>query len=289
MNGNRESTNQNAGTDMGAYATLSSPFHMKDPDLTEEAQSCENKGNGHVAEPIQKENVPLSTDCSAAQMLQELGHSSSDVISSNYDDPLIEKLDLGDVSRSESLVEDNVRGDFINTINSTTGIVKQAEETHIQKENETICTEFDESQESQESNYATGPTNFYRKNPDAGEISQVETLGVDNEIFRGDCIIGGADEENPDPDFLSELQGTQDKFGFKWTQDEFAAEANDSLEIIGSSLDSYLPYSKDPYKWTPDELKAATGSEDCTFVEHGLKLRSVYTDVEACFVIFFSF
>lgn len=32
--------------------------------------------------------------------------------------------------------------------------------------------------------------------------------------------------------------------------------------------------------WTPEEIKAATGKDECTFMKHSLKLRSVYTDVE---------
>lgn len=306
MNGNRKNTDQSAGIDTGACTTSSSPVHTKDLDLTEEAQSSDKKGltlstesdvteisdsigNDHVAEPIQEANVPLSMDSAAAQGLQKLGSDSSDVISSNYDHPLIEKLHLGEVSQSESLVEDedNVEDDFINTVDFTTVVVKQPEETRTQKESNTTCTDLDASQESQESNYATTSTNIARKNSETGEISQAETLGVDNEIFKGNCIIDSADEENPDPTFLTELQGTQDEFGFKWTQDEFVAEANNSPEIIGDFSNSYSPHSNDPYKWTPNELKAATGSEDCTFVEHSLKLRSVYTDVEACIIIFF--
>lgn len=292
MNGNRESTDQNAGTGSGtsAYTISSSPVHSKDPDVTKGMQSSEKEGltlstesdateisdsigNDHVVEPIQEANVPLSMDFVAAQGLQNLGNDSSGVISSNYKDPLIEKLHLGEV-------KDN----FINT---TAVIVNQPEETHIQKKNETICTDIDASQESQEPEYATTSTNSAGKNSDSGEISQAETLEGDYEIFKGNCVIDSAGQENPEPNFLSELHGTQDEFGFKWTQDEFASETNNSPEIIGGSSNSYPPYSYDPYKWTPDELKAATGSEDCTFIEHSLKLRSVYTDVEACIIILF--
>ncbi|VAH61652.1 unnamed protein product [Triticum turgidum subsp. durum] len=42
----------------------------------------------------------------------------------------------------------------------------------------------------------------------------------------------------------------------------------------------YGGYYNDPYRWTVDEIKAATGKEECTYVEHNLKVRSVYTDVE---------
>jgi hypothetical protein len=50
----------------------------------------------------------------------------------------------------------------------------------------------------------------------------------------------------------------------------------------------YGRYYNDPYRWTADEIKAATGKEECTYVEHNLKVRSVYTDVEVTetFVLF---
>ncbi|KAF7029771.1 hypothetical protein CFC21_041443 [Triticum aestivum] len=61
---------------------------------------------------------------------------------------------------------------------------------------------------------------------------------------------------------------------------------NDQLpKISNGSLHAHkvVPYGgyyNDPYRWTVDEIKAATGKEECTYVEHNLKVRSVYTDVE---------
>lgn len=36
----------------------------------------------------------------------------------------------------------------------------------------------------------------------------------------------------------------------------------------------------DPSKWTPMEIETATGNSDCTVIEHHLKLRSSYSEVE---------
>jgi hypothetical protein len=36
----------------------------------------------------------------------------------------------------------------------------------------------------------------------------------------------------------------------------------------------------DPSLWTPMEIVTATGNVDCMFVEHPLKLKSTYTQVE---------
>ncbi|KAJ6373087.1 hypothetical protein OIU76_027427 [Salix suchowensis] len=39
----------------------------------------------------------------------------------------------------------------------------------------------------------------------------------------------------------------------------------------------------DPTLWTPMEIVTATGNADCMFVEHPLKLKSTYTQVEDCY------
>lgn len=49
----------------------------------------------------------------------------------------------------------------------------------------------------------------------------------------------------------------------------------ENLEIINTEQSKY-----DPSAWTPSEIEAATGSSDCVIMEHPLKLRSVYGEVE---------
>lgn len=39
----------------------------------------------------------------------------------------------------------------------------------------------------------------------------------------------------------------------------------------------------DPSLWTPMEIVTATGNVDCMFMEHPLKLKSTYTQVEDCY------
>ncbi|KAL6208165.1 hypothetical protein ACLB2K_019116 [Fragaria x ananassa] len=48
-------------------------------------------------------------------------------------------------------------------------------------------------------------------------------------------------------------------------------------ETIGVELSSY-----DPSLWTPMEIEVATGNTECTLLEHPLKLKSTYTEVEDC-------
>ncbi|KAJ4749536.1 DNAse I-like superfamily protein [Rhynchospora pubera] len=293
LNQNTESTDQSTGPGNGACNTLSSPVCTSDPDLTENPQFTEKNnvtlstesdatessdliGTAHAAEPIQEANVHIDMNPDAAQGLDD---SRSDVISSNSNDPPIENFHIRGVGWSESLVkdEDSFKSDSKTTVDSTAAVARQLEETHIEKKNKTVCSDVYASQDLQESNCATTSTNFTDENSDSGQIIQAETLETGKDIINGNCLIDSTDGDNPDPNFLSELHGTQDEFGFKWTQDEFAFEANKSSEIIGGSLP---PYGNDPYKWNPDELRVATGSEDCTFIEHSLKLRSVYKDVE---------
>ncbi|KAJ3704191.1 hypothetical protein LUZ61_007896 [Rhynchospora tenuis] len=293
MNHNTESTDQSTGPATGACTTLSSPIHTSDPVLTKEVQFIEKKnvtlstesdvtessdliGTAHVAEPIQEANVHMNMDPDAAQGLDD---SRSDVVPSNSNDTPVENLYIQGVGQSESLVkgDDSFKSDFITAADSTAAVARQLEETHIENKSKTVCSEVYASEDLLESNCATTSTNFTDKNSYSGQISQVETLENENDIINGDHLVDSADEENPDPNFLSELHGTQDEFGFKWTQDEFAFEECKSPEIIGGSSSHY---GNGPYKWTPDELRVATGSEDCTFVEHSLKLRSVYKDVE---------
>ncbi|KAJ1688200.1 hypothetical protein LUZ63_019590 [Rhynchospora breviuscula] len=250
MNPNTESTDRSTGPDTGACNTLSSPVCMSDPDLTEKPQFTE------------KNNVTLSTESDATESSDLIGtaHAAEPIQEANVHMDVNPDAAQG-VGQSESLVkdEDSFKSDSI----TTAVVARQLEETHIEKKNKTVCSDVYASQDLQEYNCATTSTNFTDENSDSGQIN-------------GNCLIDSA-EDNPDPNFLSELHGTQDEFGFKWTQDEFAFQANKSPEIIGGSSPAY---GNDPYKWNPDELRVATGSENCTFVEHSLKLRSVYKDVE---------
>jgi hypothetical protein len=62
--------------------------------------------------------------------------------------------------------------------------------------------------------------------------------------------------------------------------DEYRVSTISSRSPHVQRMVPYGSYYNDPYRWTVDEIKAATGKEECTYVEHNLKVRSVYTDVE---------
>ncbi|XP_047325763.1 carbon catabolite repressor protein 4 homolog 3 [Impatiens glandulifera] len=51
-------------------------------------------------------------------------------------------------------------------------------------------------------------------------------------------------------------------------------------ESDNSVVESAMRFPYDPSAWTPMEIKAASGNEECTLVEHPLKLSSTYTEVQ---------
>lgn len=112
------------------------------------------------------------------------------------------------------------------------------------------------------------------------------------------CKDISCSEENSDPDFFRELLGTDDVCHFG--DDPVTSGQNHSFDSSHSSEldplsvgvreeslrgafslnDGFERRSYDPYLWTPMEIEVASGSAECNFLEHSLKLRSVYTDVE---------
>jgi hypothetical protein len=82
---------------------------------------------------------------------------------------------------------------------------------------------------------------------------------------------------NPDPTFFEELTGIKDSLHREDQMPEIS-DGSPSPQQMVTSNESYYCY--DLYKWTPDEIRTATGKVECNYVEHNLKLRSTYTDVE---------
>lgn len=88
-------------------------------------------------------------------------------------------------------------------------------------------------------------------------------------------------EENADSNFFKELLGMED-------DNHSMKDVN--LPNLELRADSSLPMANadfnverhfyDPYCWSPMELEVSSGNAKCVVVEHHLKLRSVYTDVE---------
>ncbi|XP_076941829.1 carbon catabolite repressor protein 4 homolog 6-like [Bidens hawaiensis] len=88
-----------------------------------------------------------------------------------------------------------------------------------------------------------------------------------------DVPVGEVDSAS----FLSDLHGPDGSD----TAD--VANLTDGVDVVDDEpfVENQTPFY-DPSGWTPMEIEAATGSSECMTVEHKLKLRSTYAEVEDC-------
>ncbi|XP_010917938.1 carbon catabolite repressor protein 4 homolog 6 [Elaeis guineensis] len=131
--------------------------------------------------------------------------------------------------------------------------------------------------------------------PSKGQVEDNTGVGGNNILFGDIC----SSEETSDPNFFKELIGTENfcRFGEvktpagsnenqpssgirHWQMDPSAIEIKeDSLETVPAAA-NLEKHTYNPYLWTPMEIEIASGNAECTTVEHNLKLRSAYVDVE---------
>uniref|UniRef100_A0A2P2LGG6 Uncharacterized protein MANES_16G118500 n=1 Tax=Rhizophora mucronata TaxID=61149 RepID=A0A2P2LGG6_RHIMU len=103
--------------------------------------------------------------------------------------------------------------------------------------------------------------------------------------------ISGEDEST----FLSALNDTctypSERSDLDCSPKEFSSDPNDpqlcspKYEVLGNLDTESGNAEKTPYNsasWTPMEIVTATGSADCTNLEHPLKLKSTYVEVQDC-------
>ncbi|XP_047058287.1 carbon catabolite repressor protein 4 homolog 6-like isoform X2 [Lolium rigidum] len=106
----------------------------------------------------------------------------------------------------------------------------------------------------------------------ADTLHEMSNMRVDEEINTGPTRLTSPVEPVPQSNCAtSDACGNQDEY-------RLPTISNRSPDVQRTV--PYGRYYNDPYRWTVDEIKAATGKEECTYVEHNLKVRSVYTDVE---------
>ncbi|KAM0873045.1 hypothetical protein ACQ4PT_038329 [Festuca glaucescens] len=106
----------------------------------------------------------------------------------------------------------------------------------------------------------------------ADTLHKMSNMRVDEEINTGPTHLTSPVEPVPQSN-----RATLDACG---NQDEYRLPTISNRSPDVQRMAPYGRYYNDPYRWTVDEIKAATGKEECTYVEHNLKVRSVYTDVE---------
>ncbi|KAE9459158.1 hypothetical protein C3L33_08937, partial [Rhododendron williamsianum] len=149
---------------------------------------------------------------------------------------------------------------------------------------------------------ATGSSESFSSLLDAKDKdnpSNFSKVNVSRELMSTDYMIGGKMENLP----LEDLPETDDGDKvFDEDSTKFLSELYDGNESSSSNIshavrsdlvesdesfkktepDNALNFRYDPSAWTPMEIETATGNADCTLVEHPLKLRSTYAEVEDC-------
>ncbi|XP_062019335.1 carbon catabolite repressor protein 4 homolog 6 isoform X1 [Rosa rugosa] len=105
-----------------------------------------------------------------------------------------------------------------------------------------------------------------------------------------EAIPEGGNTVEDDCTFLSALHNTGDGFASDFASDPpkyMLPVSTDRIEDeLSPGLDSETvgveKTTYDPSLWTPMEIETATGNGECTVLEHPLKLKSTYTEVEDC-------
>ncbi|KAH7845678.1 hypothetical protein Vadar_004776 [Vaccinium darrowii] len=134
---------------------------------------------------------------------------------------------------------------------------------------------------------------------DKDNPSNFSKVDISCEVTSTDYVIGGKMEnlllkELPETDdgdevfgedstkFLSELNNGNEPFSSDFSH----AVSSDFVESDKSFKETEphvaLNFRYDPSAWAPMEIETATGKSDCTLVEHPVKLRSTYAEVEDC-------
>lgn len=104
--------------------------------------------------------------------------------------------------------------------------------------------------------------------------SEDNACAFEDDITTGEVICT---DLNSDPSFEELCGGSGHLFEGEDRLPATSDSSPSSHQMVASN-EGYYHY--DPYRWTPEEIKAATGKDKCTSMEHSLKLRSVYADVE---------
>lgn len=116
-----------------------------------------------------------------------------------------------------------------------------------------------------------------------------------------EAMTGGNTAED-DTTFLSALHNTEDAFPSDngqlirsdLTEPDRSNGIDDNLSLhLDLETSDVGENIYDPSLWTPMEIQTATGKADCSSVEHPLKLRSTYTEVEVehiilCFLFYYN-
>ncbi|KQK08678.1 hypothetical protein BRADI_2g43210v3 [Brachypodium distachyon] len=130
-----------------------------------------------------------------------------------------------------------------------------------------------------QSTYATSDSCDNRCTPEVINKHLEEEFGKHARAFENDVSANElmCSDVNSDPTFFQEFFGDTERLH---VDEDHLPTISNGLPHAQKVVTSCGSYHNDPFRWTVDEIRAATGKEECTNVEHNLKVRSVYTDVE---------
>lgn len=90
---------------------------------------------------------------------------------------------------------------------------------------------------------------------------------------HGQLLRSGPAETDPSKGFASVLLNSSQHSLHNRVENDASPDLDPEPLVVDKSY-------YDPSSWTPGDIETATGNADCTSLEHPLKLRSTYTEVE---------
>ncbi|KAJ4957551.1 hypothetical protein NE237_024662 [Protea cynaroides] len=121
--------------------------------------------------------------------------------------------------------------------------------------------------------------------PDKSENVDEDHSSFSPEKYNSECILGieidcnkfiGTSSVETDK-FLEECRTIPNKSTLNPPSDEIEDDSPLHLETEPTKVEKY---AYNPYLWTPAEIETASGNSDCKLLEHPLKLKSTYAEVE---------
>ncbi|BBN70143.1 DNAse I-like superfamily protein [Prunus dulcis] len=246
---------------------VESAFHVAGDGLKDDASTSYSEGGFPVAKLTDPEH--------AFSHVTEIGYkekvdftSTSNHGLPNYVDPLQSEIPLSKLSDQTSIADAIEVSSLGNLGNLSSKPIS--------------CVENDSRSVPEQVDISCAPTSV-----DLELQKNLENLSLTE---LDEAIPEGGNTAEDVNTFISALHNTEDAF-----PSDFSVSPNSALSVsstnavedgLSPGLDSETVYAErtpyDPALWTPMEIEAATGNSECTLLEHPLKLRSTYTEVEDC-------
>lgn len=143
-------------------------------------------------------------------------------------------------------------------------------------ESQRACTEATIEISSGQSTEETVSSNLAESNPEGKADMKVDKsydINFDvNEKLEGLSLDEPGEGTDGDEALGEDLTPSPELLGYVGLEN---LSADNDSELADMEKPAY-----DPSAWTPVEVETATGNADCTLLEHSLKLRSTYAEVE---------